>query len=146
MKKRLITSLLLILIISIFVLGNTVKADQISPMYDLTGTWELRGLSVELSRCNDPVSIEMIELEISITQSGNEITMIFPDEPSNQSFEGFTSIRSLVSISSDESQMTVLMGSVSLNANRIFGNIIFFDKHECPDAEIGWTGYVLNRI
>lgn len=145
MKKRLLISLFLTVLISIFVLGNTVNADQVNPQYDLTGTWTLRALDVQRSFCDGSVSREKIEFEISLTQSGDEITMVFPDEPDDQIFEGRTSNYFIGAESNDQWQVTVLSGRISQNANRIFGTIVFFDKHECPDAETGSARYLLYR-
>jgi hypothetical protein len=146
MKTRLLTSLLLIALTSLFISGNAVNADQVNTPYDLTGTWVWRALDVQRSFCDGSVSREPVEFEINIIQSGDEITMVIPDEPDIQIFEGRTSNHSIGVESNDQWQVTVLSGRVSQDANKIFGNIVFFDKHECPDAETGWARYVLSRI
>jgi hypothetical protein len=146
MKTRLLTSLLLIALTSLFISGNAVNADQVNTPYDLTGTWVSRLLDVQRSFCDGSVSREMVEIEINIVQSGDEITMVFLDESDAQIFEGRTSNYSIGVESNDQWQVTVLSGRVSQDANKIFGNIVFFDKHECPDAETGWARYVLSRI
>ena len=104
-----------------------------------------RAIDVQRSFCDGSISREDIEIEISIIQAGDEITMVFPDEPEDQIFEGRTSKYFIGAESNEESQVTVLSGGISQNANSIFGTIVFFDKHECPDAETGSARYVIYR-
>lgn len=146
MKTRLRTSIMLVAFIFLFGFATAVHAEQVTPPYDLSGTWVLRAVSVDRSFCDGSFSREMADIEISIIQSGDEISMAFSDETDDQIFVGRTSNYLIGAESNDSWQVTVLTGKIAQNASRIVGSIVFFDKHECPDAETGWARYVMNKI
>jgi len=145
MRTRLLTSFLLIALTFIFVSGNVVNAEQVNTPYDLTGTWTMRATDVQYSFCDGSISREKVEIEINIIQLGDEIAMFFPDEPDDQIFEGRTSNYFIGAKSDDQWQTTALSGRVSQDTNKIRSKIVFFDKHECPEAETGWARYVMHR-
>jgi hypothetical protein len=126
-------------------IGNAVNAQQVDTPYDLTGTWILRAIDVQRSFCDGSIMRDKVELEVDIIQSESDITLVFVDDLEEQIFEGRTSNYFIGAESNDESQVTVLSGKISKHANLIVGTIVFFDKHECPEAETGAARFRLVR-
>ena len=93
--------------------------------------------SEEQSFCDGSVSKENIAIEIPIVQTGDNITITFPDDPEDQVFEGRSSNRSVGAWDYDGNQITILSASISDDYNSMRGYITFSDKHECPNAETG---------
>ena len=102
-------------------------------------------MDVQLSFCNGSKTKEKVELDVTIIQTGSDITLVLLDELEDQYFEGRTSNFSIGVESNDDSQVTVLYGEVKKNANQIVGNIVFIDKHECPEANTGEAKFRLVR-
>ena len=113
--------------------------------YDLTGDWIGTGKDVQKPFCGGDTTKEEGEIEVSIVQSGDDVTMIIPDDSDEQILFGRTSNHFIAVESSDQNQVTVFSGNVTEDANKIIGNIIFFDKHACPDAETGKNKLVFRR-
>ena len=62
------------------------------------------------------------------------------------SFQGRTSNFFLALESNTAEATTVINGTVSPDANRITGTLVFYDKGACPDAETGSARYQMTRI
>ncbi len=138
MKK--LPCLLTTALISFFLLTNPARAED-GLGYDLSGKWVFRGLDVQCSFCDGSSWGENVEFDISISQTGDEIRMVFGGDV----FEGRTSGYFLGAEIIGQTATTVITGRVSEDADKVTGSIVFYDKNECPNAETGSAEYVLYR-
>ncbi len=114
--------------------------------YDLSGLWRFAGLESLQSFCDGSSSEEVITGPLQIVQTGESVTLTFPDPPGSQVFQGRTSMFVLGAESGTPEAITVLTGTVANDANRITGTLVFFDLNACPDAEAGSARFVLTRV
>ena len=103
----------------------------------LNTNWMFCIRSEEKSFCDDSVSKENIAMEIPIVQTGDNITITFPNVPEDQVLEGRSSNRSVGAWDHDGNQITILSAIISDDYNKMCGHITFSDIHECPDAGTG---------
>jgi hypothetical protein len=116
------------------------------PAYDLTGTWRLVALDLQQSFCDGSSSQEVVATPVSVTQTDDLVTLTIPDPPDNQILMGRTSSFFIGADSNTADQISVLSGAVDPDANRISGNLVFYDKHGCPDAETGSARFIMTRL
>ena len=128
-------------VLALSLLLSTTAVAQVA--YDLTGAWLLVGRDVQQSFCNGTVSQEMISVVVRVEQIGESVTMVIPGQ---NAFTGRTSGNFVAVEEVRADATTVLTGAVSVDANRITGTLVFFDKHPCPDAETGQAKFALIRV
>jgi len=116
------------------------------PTYDLTGNWRLVALDVQQSFCDGSQTQDFVSAVVNLTQADEFLTLIIPDPPQNQIFQGRTSSFFLALESNTAEETTVINGTVSPDATRITGTLVFYDKGNCPGAETGSARYQMTRI
>jgi hypothetical protein len=121
-------------------------ADAGAPTYDLSGTWRLNAVNIERSFCDGSSSQTPQTGIVLITQSGEDLTLTLLDPPDNQVFQGRTSSFFLGVEQDTGDAVTVITGSISPDATRINGSLVFLDRHPCPEAETGSATFRLTRI
>ena len=145
MKIRSRISVLIIALTYIFLSGAVVSTAQEVVPYDLTGDWIASGQEVLKPFCGGSKTKEPFEVEMSIVQSGDEITMIFPDDPDDTMLFGRTSNHFIAAEGSDQDQLSIFSGNVREGANTIVGHLFFLDQRDCPETGTGKTKLMFNR-
>jgi hypothetical protein len=78
--------------------------------------------------------------------AGEDLTLTLLDPRDNQVFQGRTSSFVLGLEQDTAESITVITGSISADATRINGSLVFVDRHSCPDADAGTVSFKLTRI
>jgi len=145
MKSRSRLVLMLSTLTCLLVAAGSAHA-QGGPPYDLTGTWRFVALDTQQSFCDGSSSQEVVSGPVLITQADEFLSLTFPDPPNNQVFEGRTSSFFIGAENNTAEAITVLTGTITQDANRISGNLVFYDRNPCPDAETGSARFILIRV
>lgn len=123
-----------------------VSAHGSGTTYDLTGAWRLVALDNQQSFCDGSQTQEVVVIIVGVTQVDEFLTLVIPDPPNNQVFQGRTSNFFLALESNTPEATTVINGTVSPDATRISGTLVFYDKGGCPGAETGASRYQMTKI